>query len=384
MINAPAFNQRDGRWAGNRLGTLDGVSIGAQGCAITALTSADGADDPSNVWDPGQVDQLFTDQGGYVGYDGNGQVTLRSPQEGCGLLDWSAITRLLPNTNHAGADYCAASAAPVQKLRDWLDTFGQSAILEVRYGGDENAMHFVLAARDDNGVIVVMDPWNGDFTDVAGGRFGWPGNLGRIIYAVHYLSDTTPNVPVAPPPAPQPLPVPPEPVPAPPPQPDPIPAPTPEPQPEPTPPPAPTPDPEDSLNYHVLVGNLLMGRYQTLHDAYDAYMTYGGPTGQHATITGRNGDDITAEVVAMFSPTPAPPPPPTPPVVRPPHVDSATFKGIVTALQALGAWLIVALTDPTLTNFLNQVAPNLLPVIAGLSGTIAFLVGVLRKDVKLY
>jgi hypothetical protein len=67
-----------------------------------------------------------------------------------------------------------------------------------------------------------------------------------------------------------------------------------------------------------------------------------------------------------------------------PHVDSATFRGIVTAVQVGGAAAIVFLTDPQLINFLNLYVPGLIPYLAVSSGAIAMIIGVLRRDVPNY
>ena len=58
----PIFSQRDPRWARQRLGTVDGTSIGSHGCLITSIAMMDDAFDPNNPWTPARVDDEFTDK----------------------------------------------------------------------------------------------------------------------------------------------------------------------------------------------------------------------------------------------------------------------------------------------------------------------------------
>lgn len=181
-LEVPIFSQRDNRWASQRLGTCDGITLGGYGCTITAITMVDGTFDPLNVWTPAQTDDWFTQGGGYA--------------EGC-LVDWSQINRLLPNTNHVGWVRCPDSPAPIQDIQGHLNA-GGLVIAEVRFGGDPNAMHFVTI-RDYNGSdLIFNDPWYGDVASFASGRFG-TGDSSRDIWGVHYFVDTTPAAPPAPP-----------------------------------------------------------------------------------------------------------------------------------------------------------------------------------------
>lgn len=250
----------------------------------------------------------------------------------------------------------------------------------------------VVVAADVNSVIVFEQ------NDTIGGGDGSP----RQHTFVNYAGVTGwlhPRVLDALPPAPAPVVTPPAPTPpvvaA---QPAPLPDPTPDPQAPPVDPPVTDPAPvdvptkpatvEDDLNYFVMDNDVLIGRYSLLYDAYDAYELHVG-SGHTLTVHTVAGDDITQELIAEFAvppklPTAAAPAVPAKTVVRLPFVDSATYRGILTAAQVAVPWLLVQFTDPSLLHFVNEFAPGLLPFVTGGAGILAFVIGVLRKNVPNY
>lgn len=60
------YSQNDPRWQNNRLGLADGVTIGADGCYVTAMTNM--ANDCGHDIDVAALDQIFTDNAGGWGY----------------------------------------------------------------------------------------------------------------------------------------------------------------------------------------------------------------------------------------------------------------------------------------------------------------------------
>ena len=70
--------------------------------------------------------------------------------------------------------------------------------------------------------------------------------------------------------------------------------------------------------------------------------------------------------------------------LRPPKLDSATFKGIVTALQTLCAFVVAAAADPSIMQLLTAWYPQLVPVVTASAGIVAFLLGYVRTDVRNY
>lgn len=189
----PTWSQRNPAWANQRLGTKNGTTIGSHGCLITSLAMMNAGFDPRNQLTPNQVDDIFTNKGGYS--NGN-------------LVIWNKINQLLANCGTAGVTYCTTVPAPIAELRSRLDQ-GQLAVLQVGFGGNANAMHFVLAVGYDGDNIIFHDPWWGDRSSFSSKRYG-TGSSSRDILAIHYFSDSIPEpvkpaVPVAKPAAAQPL-----------------------------------------------------------------------------------------------------------------------------------------------------------------------------------
>ncbi len=197
QIPVPNYKQGDPRWGSQLLGSSD-VNLRDYGCAITCVAMIDSKFDPANPWNPGQVDEWFTNHNGYV-------------QEN--LVAWDRINGLLPNTLWQGADWTPNTPAPIEKLKRHLDS-GGLAILEVRFGGNPNLMHFVVAVGYNGDDIIYNDPYVGDTAAFSNGRFG-SGLAYADILSTHYFIDTTPDVPNPPPVAPVEVPVQPAPAPAP-------------------------------------------------------------------------------------------------------------------------------------------------------------------------
>lgn len=187
------YKQRSAAWASQRLGTVDGTTLGGFGCLISTIAMINAGFDPANPLNPGQVDDLFTNNGGYA--NGN-------------LVIWNATSRLLPHVAHVGMDSCTYSAAPIDKIKNHLDNGGLVA-LQVGFGGDINKMHWVLGDGYNGDNIIKCDPWYGDETDFSSldlhgrPRFG-TGVAAQDILAVHYFAQGVTPVaptPVADPPA---------------------------------------------------------------------------------------------------------------------------------------------------------------------------------------
>lgn len=185
----PIWKQRDPRWSNQRLGTVNGTTIGGFGCLITTIAMANTAFGGSGT--PADIDNLFTQNGGYA--NGN-------------LVVWTAIQRLLPHVAHLGMDSCVYSPAPIGKLKQHLDNGGLAA-LQVGFGGDINQMHWVLADGYNGDNIIKCDPWYGDETDFTSRdshgrpRYG-SGDAAKDIFSIHYFAQgINPPAPVADPPA---------------------------------------------------------------------------------------------------------------------------------------------------------------------------------------
>lgn len=201
-MNVPQLWQHDPRWKNQRLGTKDGTTLGSHGCTITCITMMNQAFNPGDGRMPNNIDDIFTNQQGYVGINAAGRIVGRSPQPGCNLLDWGKVQQLLANCGYvARGNYPDGTPADIARLRSHLDG-GGLAVLQVYWGGNKNLMHFVLAVDHDGDDIIVNDPEKGDRVKFSSKRFG-TGRSRDDIYVAHFFADAIPNTPPpASPPAP--------------------------------------------------------------------------------------------------------------------------------------------------------------------------------------
>lgn len=188
------FSQRDSRWATERLGTVDGATIGQYGCYTTAQAMS--ATNYGIDTDPKRLDQLFSDnesapytKGGYV--DGD--------------LCWDGmLAKTYPdNFTYAGTDnpgienpFDVSSLAP-------YDAYGKEAILELDFDHNPNdgiQTHFVRLYAYNGGNLIIDDPWYGT-RDLFSKHYG-SNPAQTILKAVFYDAHAT-SAPVVstPPPA---------------------------------------------------------------------------------------------------------------------------------------------------------------------------------------
>jgi hypothetical protein len=198
-MNVPVLSQHDPRYGSQRLGTQNGATIAGQGCGITCIAMANTGFNPGDNRLPNNIDDIFTNQGGYVGYDPQGNIH-RSPWQsgnsGCDLIDWGAVTRLLPNVNVvANANYPAGTPADLPRIKQHIDG-GGLVILQVFYGGNPANMHFVLALGYKGDDIEVNDPENGKRSAFSSKLYG-TGDARQDIFAAHFVIDGTPDTPAA-------------------------------------------------------------------------------------------------------------------------------------------------------------------------------------------
>ncbi|HXN03966.1 MAG TPA: C39 family peptidase [Candidatus Acidoferrum sp.] len=149
LITIPAVSQQDGAWAGMPLGSSATETIGAAGCAITAVTMMlrhYGIDT-----DPGTFNAWLTANGGYA-YDDQ--------------LIWGAVT-----TYSGGQVAFSGWLGPDLGLIERELDAGRPVVAEVQLSGNQ---HFVLLTGYSTADgIVINDPWFADsvrFSD----RYGDP------------------------------------------------------------------------------------------------------------------------------------------------------------------------------------------------------------------
>jgi hypothetical protein len=148
-ITIPAMSQQDGAWASAPLGSSPTETIGAAGCAITAVTMM--LRHYAIDADPGSLNAWLTGNGGYAFDD---------------QLIWGAVT-----TYSSGRVAFSGWFGPDQGLIQRELDAGRPVVGEVQLGGNQ---HFVLlTGYTSDGGFAINDPWFGDsvrFSD----RYGDP------------------------------------------------------------------------------------------------------------------------------------------------------------------------------------------------------------------
>lgn len=147
-LTVPILGQRDPRWASQRLGTVDGTTIGSHGCIVTCMTML--ANYYGHPLTPSDMDNWLTDNLGYV--QGN-------------LYRNDAFGREFPDCRFDQVIFCTAVPAPLDKIDASLKD-GKPVVVMVDFDHDPNdgiQTHFVLiVGREDNENYIINDPWFGD------------------------------------------------------------------------------------------------------------------------------------------------------------------------------------------------------------------------------
>jgi hypothetical protein len=142
------YNQRDPKWAGQRLGTVNGVTIGTDGCYVTSLAMA--CCYFGYIVTPAELDDIFTDRKLYV--SGN-------------LVTDDLLTKITPPAVKLyGVFHYDSTKADLNKLKQLLSDPSLFVVLEVDF--DHNAgngiqTHFLPAVRFEGDRLIVADPWYG-------------------------------------------------------------------------------------------------------------------------------------------------------------------------------------------------------------------------------
>lgn len=140
-LNIAPLGQRDSRWASQRLGTVNGTTIGSDGCVITSHSM--NLTFHGKAYLPNQLDDFLTDNNLY--YMGNLWVPSRASQI------WNQY-------KYIKTVYCEETPAPINEIIAAIDR-SQPPTLWVINGG---VRHNVLAVGYDGNQIIVNDPWMGD------------------------------------------------------------------------------------------------------------------------------------------------------------------------------------------------------------------------------
>lgn len=176
------YSQRDVRWAGQRLGTVDGATLGKYGCYVTAQAMS--ATNYGIDVTPAHLDDTFTanmshpfSAGGYV--DGD--------------LCWDGmLSKVYPDIfNFVGVYHCENIVCDLNQLKEY-DAYGKEAILEVDFDhnpGNGVQTHFIRLYAYNGGDLIIDDPWYGDRVKFSS-RYGDPRSTIQkaVFYTAHLLA----------------------------------------------------------------------------------------------------------------------------------------------------------------------------------------------------
>lgn len=147
MRDYTIYGQRDPRWSAQRLGTVNGSTLGAYGCYTTcfAMLACWGG---HNVT-PADLDNLFTDRGLYV--SGN-------------LCTDNILTKVYPDCQYQKTYNYASSLADLNLLKSLMADPLNNVILGLDFNhnpADGVQTHFVICQSFDGYTLVIADPWTG-------------------------------------------------------------------------------------------------------------------------------------------------------------------------------------------------------------------------------
>lgn len=169
MLPIAPLSQRDHRWSAQRLGTVNGITIGSHGCVITDMAML--ATYYNHPILPDALDNILTDRNLY--YDGD-------------LFVNSSITKIFPDISFDSVVFCETNPAPIDKIKSYLNQGKPSVVALINYG----IRHYILAVGYDGNRIFVNDPWQGDQVAI-NDRWGDPAVK---ILQVNFFSGPVPSV----------------------------------------------------------------------------------------------------------------------------------------------------------------------------------------------
>lgn len=167
QLNVQTLGQRDPRWANQRLGTVNGRTIGSDGCVVTSLCMLYTYYGKSVL--PNQLDNYLTDNKVYQ--NGN-------------LFTMSTVNKYYDKVTLEKMVDCRAVPAPITDIKKALDS-GKPCFVWLMNGGVE---HCTLAVGYDGNEIIVNDPWIGDKVKISD---RWGISAEKIIY-VNYFTGPVP------------------------------------------------------------------------------------------------------------------------------------------------------------------------------------------------
>jgi len=146
------YSQRDPKWASQRLGTVNGTTIGAEGCFTTSLAML--ANYYGHPVTPAQLDDLFTN-----GDTGDGKKTFYADGN---LCTDDILQKVFADCVYQKTYNYASTAADLNQLKTLLSDPTLSVVLELDFDHDPNdgiQTHFVVAVDCDGTNVTIADPW---------------------------------------------------------------------------------------------------------------------------------------------------------------------------------------------------------------------------------
>lgn len=158
--------QRNPTWSKQRLGTVNGTTIGSDGCVVTCASMLGSWYGYSML--PNQVDNYLTDNKLYY-KNGN-------------LFVDPTITNLFPTVRHDKTIKCETTPAPIAEIKSYIDAGHPVFVWLINQG----VRHCTLAVGYDGNQIIVNDPWMGDQVRM---NMRW-GDSALKILQVNYFTGT--------------------------------------------------------------------------------------------------------------------------------------------------------------------------------------------------
>jgi hypothetical protein len=148
------FSQRDSQWASQRLGTVNGTTIGSDGCYVTSFATV--ASYYGKDITPAKLDDWFTN--GHVYYN-----TAGNHNDPANLCSDDMLQVVFGDILYQKTYNYANSPADLNLLKSLLADPSLSVILEVDFNHSPNdgiQTHFLVAVDCDGTSVKVADPWS--------------------------------------------------------------------------------------------------------------------------------------------------------------------------------------------------------------------------------
>lgn len=161
------YSQTDPRWQNQRLGTVNGITLGMAGCYVTA--DANVAEHFGKNVTPAELDNIFTDRGLYV--DGN-------------LCTDEMLEKVYPDIKFDGVYHCENIPCDLGVFNEF-NNYEHEAIVELDASPAPGVQtHFCRFFDYQNGVVRIVDSQDGQIVSVAD-RYGNPAEV--ILKVVKYV-----------------------------------------------------------------------------------------------------------------------------------------------------------------------------------------------------